>query len=198
MAWQGRWKPQAFSSLTNSVYHKGFKQCREGEPLDLSYLARSIFVCALHITVQEWHGKRAEILQGQRREEKLMPFINAFFLPSEHPMTEAHRSISRVPTASPTAIAGKQWHRLWWFSLPVKQCQKSVKSEQGALSSTCTTSPSKTTSQSQKSCVKISKGRYQNPTEKLVGKYSLNTSTHSENAYLGFSGMQDLKEYLWQ
>lgn len=51
---------------------KGLSHYSEGEALEISYLAGSIFVCVLHITVQEWHGKRAEILPGERRKNDVL------------------------------------------------------------------------------------------------------------------------------
>jgi len=64
------------------VITRGLSNYSEGEGLEISYLARSIFVCVLHITVQEWHGKRAEILMGERRkndvlQQCLLPRIRA-------------------------------------------------------------------------------------------------------------------------
>lgn len=141
--WHGRCKPQAFLSLTNCVHHEGFKHCKREAGINPTL--RGAFLSVLS-TSPSRNGMANELRSCKDREEKGMYFMNAFFLPSENPMAEAHRSIFRVPTASPTAIAGKQYHRLCWFSWAWKKCQMEVTSEQGALSSTCTPSPSKTTS----------------------------------------------------
>lgn len=135
-----------------------------------------------------------------RTEGKLMSFIKAFFLPSEHPMSAAHRSICRVPTASPTAIS---YIAITQTPVVLLGCET-----MSGVNYKWTGSPQQHLhhipiknhlhSQSKKSCVKTFKGRYRNPTEKLVGNYSLNTSTCSANASLAFSVMYDLKVHLWQ
>ena len=54
------------------------------------------------------NGMANELRSCQDREEKLMSYINVFFLPSEHPMIVARGFISEVPTALPILSAGKQ------------------------------------------------------------------------------------------
>lgn len=139
---------------------------------DKSYLARSIFVCALHITVQEWHGKRAEILQGQRRKRDV---FYECLLPS---IREPHGWSPQVSFQSAHCFT----HSNCWQAIPQTLLVLLGLEKMSDVSHKWTGSPQQHLHpitnknhlhrQRQKSCVKLSRGGYWNPIEKLLGNYS--------------------------